>query len=292
MDKPANVAPERLAATLVASAGNLAQGRPASASSTWSSSFPAAAAVDANGATRWSSQASDAQWLTVDLGGVMGLNHVVLKWESAYARAYQIALSNDGVSWRIAYSTSGGAGGTEDIHFSASSARYVRMVGVQRATSYGYSLFEMAVYNDAPAANFALNKPATASSMESATLAPAAAVDGNAGSRWSSLASDAQWIRVDLGAVSTINHVVLSWEAAYAKAYQIQTSQDGNSWQTVYSTGSGAGGNEDIRFNAVSARYVRMNASQRGTPWGYSLYEFAVLNDVAPTPTPTPTPPP
>ena len=49
-------------------------------------------------------------------------------------------------------------------------------------------------------------------------------------------ASDPQWIRVDLGATATITHVNLNWEAAYGKAYQIQTSADGNAWTTIYTT--------------------------------------------------------
>src|SRR2546430_1681599 len=55
----------------------------------------------------------------------------------------------------------------------------------------------------------ALNKPTTSSSAEGSALAAAAAVDGNLSSRWGSQFSDAQWIKVDLGAATTVNHVVL-----------------------------------------------------------------------------------
>jgi len=54
-----------------------------------------------------------------------------------------------------------------------------------------------------------------------------AAVDGNAGTRWSSAAADPQWISVDLGSSQSICQVGLSWETAYATAYQLQTSPDG-----------------------------------------------------------------
>ena len=53
------------------------------------------------------------------------------------------------------------------------------------------------------------------------------AVDGNTGTRWSSAFSDPQWLQVDLGATASITQVVLQWEAAYATAFQIQTSPDG-----------------------------------------------------------------
>ena len=42
-----------------------------------------------------------------------------------------------------------------------------------------------------------------------------------------------EWIQVDLGSKRTFNHVQLVWEAAYAKAYQIQTSDDGTTWTTL-----------------------------------------------------------
>ncbi|HZR54663.1 MAG TPA: discoidin domain-containing protein, partial [Streptosporangiaceae bacterium] len=47
--------------------------------------------------------------------------------------------------------------------------------------------------------NVALNKTATASSLENASFPASAAVDGNTGTRWSSAFSDPQWLEVDLG---------------------------------------------------------------------------------------------
>ena len=85
-------------------------------------------------------------------------------------------------------------------------------------------------------------KPATASSTENAGTPAADAVDGNTGTRWSSAFSDPQWLQVDLGATATISQVVLNWEAAYATAFQIQTSADGTTWTTIYSTTTGTGG--------------------------------------------------
>src|ERR1051325_9424672 len=78
-------------------------------------------------------------------------------------------------------------------------------------------------------------KTATASS-ENAGNTAAAAVDGSTATRWESAWSDPQWLQVDLGTSSTISQVVLQWETAAAKAYQIQTSPDGATWTTIYST--------------------------------------------------------
>ena len=99
--------------------------------------------------------------------------------------------------------------------------------------------------------------------------------DGNTGTRWSSAFSDPQWIRLDLGSTRAINRVVLRWEAAFGRAYQIQTSNDGNTWTTIRSVTNGVGGVEDLAVTGTG-RFVRMNGTARGTQWGYSLFEFEV----------------
>jgi hypothetical protein len=161
------------------------------------------------------------------------------------------------------------------------SGRYVRMYGTTRATSYGFSLFELQVngYWTAQAcstANAALGKTATASSYENAGAYPAsAAVDGSSTTRWSSAAADGQWLQVDLGSPQALCMVSLSWEAAYATAFQLQASLDGTSWSTVYATTTGTGGLQNLPV-AGNARYVRMYGTARATGFGYSLYDLQV----------------
>jgi len=103
------------------------------------------------------------------------------------------------------------------------------------------------------------------------------AVDGDLSTRWSSQFADPQWIAVDLGAATRISRVDLVWEGAYGKAYAIQVSQDGSEWRDVYKTEKGRGGLETIRFPATEARWVRMVGTERGTEYGYSLWEFKVF---------------
>lgn len=126
-------------------------------------------------------------------------------------------------------------------------------------------------------------RPTLASSTESGGTPASAAVDGNTGTRWGSAWADPQWLRVDLGSTANIDKVVLNWEAAYGKAYQIQTSPDGNTWTTVYSTTTGAGGNETLTVTG-SGRYVRLYGTVRGTGYGYSLLEFQVWGSLVSTP--------
>ncbi|ALC18678.1 discoidin domain-containing protein [Streptomyces pristinaespiralis] len=115
----------------------------------------------------------------------------------------------------------------------------------------------------------------TASSEENGGTAAANAVDGNAGTRWSSAFSDPQWIQVDLGASATVSQVVLAWEAAYAKGYRIELSGNGTDWTTAHSTTTGPGGTETLNVSGT-ARYVRMYGTARATQYGYSLWEFKI----------------
>ncbi|MGI5239198.1 discoidin domain-containing protein [Dactylosporangium sp. CA-139066] len=288
----------------------LSQGRPATASSSENAAFPATAAVDGNAGTRWSSAFSDPQWIQVDLGAPATISQVVLQWETAAGKAFQIQTSNDAASWTSIYSTTTGAGGTQTLNVSGT-GRYVRMYGTARTTAYGYSLWEFQVYgsggttptsappttpNTSPGScgttNAALYGTATASSAENDGSSAAAAIDDNTGSRWSSLFSDPQWIQVDLGASLPVCQVKLQWEAAYATAFQIQLSANASAWTTVYSTTTGTGGTQTIPVSG-SARYVRMYGTARATGYGYSLWEFGVytVGGVVATPTPTPTQP-
>ena len=91
-----------------------------------------------------------------------------------------------------------------------------------------------AVTARAQATNLALNRPAFASSVYS-TLAPSLAVDGAGSTRWSSNFSDNEWWYADLGATYTLSKVVINWEAAYAKTYDLQVSQDAVTWTTFFS---------------------------------------------------------
>ncbi|MFF3071232.1 discoidin domain-containing protein [Kitasatospora sp. NPDC057904] len=129
--------------------------------------------------------------------------------------------------------------------------------------------------------NAARGRPATASSTENAGTPAAAAVDGDPGTRWSSAFSDPQWLQVDLGSVRQVCRVVLDWETAYGRSYQIQVSDDGSTWRTAYATDHGTGGTETLAVNGTG-RYVRMNGLARGTAWGYSLWEFQVNTSDAP----------
>jgi hypothetical protein len=268
---------------------NIAQGKPVTCSSIENAGTPCASAVDGNAGTRWSSAFSDPQWIDIDLGQTYAINHVTLTWEAAYGKSFQIQTSTDNANWTPIYTTTTGTGGTQSLAV-AGTGRYIRMNGTVRGTVYGYSLWEFAVNGTpvggptpAPTATatpvgpvlLSQGHPVTCSSIENAGTPCANAVDGNAGTRWSSAFSDPQWIYVDLGATHTISQVVLNWEAAYGKAFQIQTSPDAVTWTSIYSTTTGTGGVQTLNVSG-SGRYVRMYGTVRALQYGYSLWEFQV----------------
>ncbi|MFF2480539.1 discoidin domain-containing protein [Paenibacillus sp. NPDC058071] len=261
---------------------NFAESRPVTASST-QLPFAAANATDGNDATRWASaSAEETQWLAVDLGATRQIGKVKLNWETAYAKSYQIQVSEDGSEWTDLYSTTSSEGGLEEIAVSGA-GRYIRVHMTERGTIYGYSLHEIEVYGGGSktlpsSALLSLNKQASASSVQE-PFAAESAFDGDPGTRWGSEHSaDPQWVAVDLGESHTITGVKLEWEAAFAKSFAIQTSADGDEWTDIYSTTTGEGDVQNLSVNGTG-RYVRMLGTERATPYGYSLWNFEVYGN-------------
>ncbi|MGV9914668.1 discoidin domain-containing protein [Streptomyces tendae] len=221
---------------------DLALHAPATASSQDEDGHGPANATDGDPRTRWSSAFADDQWIRVDLGSVQSFDRVDLTWEQAYALTFAVQVSEDGEQWTDAASVDNTAVplpfNTSDASlrvtdFEARTARYVRLSCGIRNTSWGNSLWSLAVVDStAPGTDLALRRQATASSAEGDHPA-AHATDGNPGTRWSSAYEDHQWIQVDLGAARRFDRVAVLWEQAYPKTYTVQVSDDGESWSDV-----------------------------------------------------------
>jgi hypothetical protein len=276
----------------------VSQGRTATASSTEvAGAYLPSEAVDGNNGTRWASSWSAAQWWQVDLGATTSVSRIAINWEAAYATAFTIQFSTDGANYSQAYATTTGTGGQQSIAVSGN-ARYVRINLTTRALSnYGYSFWEFQVYSGGTTTTppttpptssggaklLSYNKPARASTEQNdAQCQPCTAdkaFDNDPASRWATNPTtgwvDPGWIYVDLGATAQVSQVVLQWDPAYGKAYQIQVSGDAANWTTIYSTTTGDG-LKDVINATGSGRYVRMYGTARSGPYGYSLWEFSV----------------
>ncbi|HEY3557275.1 MAG TPA: discoidin domain-containing protein, partial [Kribbella sp.] len=150
----------------------------------------------------------------------------------------------------------------QSVELPAQHARYVRIQSGKRATAWGVSMWTLSVLDSsAPETDLALHKTATASSTDNSSNPPSNAVDGDAGTRWSSGYEDDQWIQVDLGTAVTFDRVVITWETAYARTFVVQVSDDATSWTDVASVDNG-GTQLQISVNGVRVLC-------RGGNWGF-----------------------
>jgi hypothetical protein len=108
-------------------------------------------AIDQLPMSRWSSAFDDNEWLAVDLGQLTLITSVWIRWESAYAKQYELQVADVEVpteeDWKTIVEITAGDGGSI-IHggFTPVVARHVRIMCLQRAmTRYGNSLWELQV---------------------------------------------------------------------------------------------------------------------------------------------------
>ena len=405
---------------------NLALHKPVTVSSFENAGCLAVNLTDGNTTTRWGSAHRDGEYAIVDLEQKCYIDHIILRWEAAYASEYELALSDDNSTWRTV--TIASAGGVEKVNLSTyhsqlstQRARYVRITGLQRATQYGTSLYELEAYgrpltgdptqvfavalsatdtviyqgqtttltttaynyngaiisatseqltypdyglftetrtvegcsasltivvleieqtdlvvvipsevtmplgdtqlflvcpinqfgiavdtcretfratqvgdtvitfacfpDQSPSAiahvlpysavNLALHKPVSVSGYENAGTVAVNATDGDLTTRWGSRHQDGEWVEVDLQQCYLLDSVRLYWEAAYATSYEILVSNDAVTYQSVYSTTTGVGGNVSIPVSA-SGRYIKILCHARNTGYGVSLWEIEV----------------
>lgn len=105
--------------------------------------------------------------------------------------------------------------------------------------------------------NLSYGRPVYASSQAGESSAAEYAVDNNTSTRWQAKQSDQnEWLYVDLGKEADIDQVYLYWEAAYAKKYQIQVSNDEDNWTTIYTKGQAKGAHVNIAFTYEVTKFA------------------------------------
>lgn len=124
---------------------SLALGRPVKTSSIDDPARTGEMAVDGNAGTRWGSQWSEPEWIAVDLGAGYDLSRVVIDWETAFASGYEIQTSPDGETWTTVHTVINGDGFFDDIDLSGT-GQHVRLYATERATQWGFSLYELEIY--------------------------------------------------------------------------------------------------------------------------------------------------
>lgn len=104
---------------------------------------------------------------------------------------------------------------------------------------------------------------------------PMAPFDGDMETRWASAYKDNEWIYLDFGKPKTVSKVVVSWEAAFASKYEILSSDDRTGWNLVKKVDNPSGGTNEISFEPVTCRYLKILCVERVNPeWGISIWEL------------------
>lgn len=75
---------------------------------------------------------------------------------------------------------------------------------------------------------------------------------------WVTAETTPVWWCADFGATASITSLRIDWESAYASTFEIQVSNDAATWDTVYSTSSGSGGNQTVSGLTGSGRFWRI----------------------------------
>lgn len=255
------------------------------------------------------------QWLDVDLGKSAEISKIEIDWQNnaSYGVVYDVLVSDDEVEWKKIYSETEGTGGEitnvyardgESVDYSyykevlndlSGSGRYVR-IQIQYSKSqydsaekkgWGASIRELKVYGTggvnkprSDAQNIAMGKEVTVSSYEepwwaSQPLSGSNSVDEDYDTYWLSAASNEEWLQVDLGETYTLGRVLIQWQVEYARIYDLQLSEDGENWTTIYRQLHGNGEDEEINLYG-KARYVRMKGISMGRGSGYSIREMKI----------------
>ncbi|MEK8024020.1 MAG: discoidin domain-containing protein, partial [Candidatus Hydrogenedentota bacterium] len=226
----------------------------ATASSMENPDADASKAVDGDKGSRWASEHKDAQWIELDLGETRDFVGMVIHWEAAYAKVYDILVSTDRREWARVYSTEAGTGGIDDLYFGKRSARYVKIDAKKRGTEWGNSIFEISMKGLEDELKL------SASSEQS----PASnARDGDMHTQWQSAGGASTpgaepWLALDLGRDRDIGGLHIHWGESFAKNYEVYLSSDEKSWTEVYATRRGNGGRDRLVFHESEARHIKI----------------------------------
>ena len=117
----------------------------------------------------------------------------------------------------------------------------------------------------------------TASGEENPGLVAKNAVDGDATTRWGSRHRDGEWIQLDFGQARKVSGLRVKWEAAHATECQVDVSQDGVNWRTLLDDHLVTNHEDDeIDWDPVTVRFVRLIGLARNTSYGISIFELDV----------------
>jgi hypothetical protein len=150
-----------------------------------------------------------------------------------------------------------------------------------------YGLASNATCTAYPNVASSVNNPAaTYAASSTASGSAASAFDGNQSTSWTAAGTgpgsgDTASITVDLGAKYDICKVVVYWGSNYGKAFNIQASNDGINFITLYTVTGNVSVENVITLSSPSYQYVRMQGVTRSSSTsGYVIDEMEVYGQL------------
>ena len=104
--------------------------------------------------TRWGSNYKSTEYkngnyletVLIDLEDTYNVDRIVLTFEDAYAKSYKIQTSTDGTTFTDATGVLSGSVGEQRLVDLNLNTRYIKVLLMEPATKYGYSIYELEVY--------------------------------------------------------------------------------------------------------------------------------------------------
>jgi F5/8 type C domain/Neprosin len=246
------------------------------------SSATPAQALDDNASTRFSTcqNQTNGQSFQVDMLVPRSLTKVTLDagtFSGDYARGYQLFVSNDGATWGTAVATGAATTQLITVTFPSQTARFLKVVQTGTASSNWWSIAELNVYGLAPSQLLRNGWTASASLNTSTAVA---GIDGNASTRWTTGAPQAngQWFQVDMRAPQAFNQLVLDSTGSssdYPRTYQVFASNSPTTFGAAIASGAASASVVSIGFADQSARYLRVVQTGSNASW-WSIAELNV----------------
>jgi hypothetical protein len=227
--------------------------------------YPASAAADGVVTTRWSSAASDPQWLEIDLVVTSHVSGAWVRWETAFATEYDILLSVDGRQWTTNARIREGDGRTDYIDFAPAPARYVRMYGHRRGTGWGYSIWELDLMGEEH------HPTVTASDGSDAS----AILDGDRSTQWRGCEAGTGAITIGLEPPRGWGGLRIDWGTNWATAVMVESSLDGTNWTWTAATEEASGPFDVLMQDSTSSRFVRVSLAAPQFPGPIEIAEIA-----------------
>jgi hypothetical protein len=101
--------------------------------------------------------------------------------------------------------------------------------------------------------------------------------DGTLFSIWRSAGDGLEWVRIDFGYPKEIGGLVIDWDRKhYARAYDVQVSEDGKEWTTAYNAANGTGGRDYVYSPEQEGRMLRINLTKCNSSEGYAITRLVV----------------